>query len=62
MKKVIIIGANGSLAGYVIDALKQLEDVALTLFVRNKSRLYVKKAISGQDIVYINLAGNLEPA
>jgi len=39
MKKVIIIGASGSLAQYVIDALKQNKDVALTLFVRNKNRL-----------------------
>jgi len=79
MKKVIIIGAGGSLAAYVIEALKQLADVQLTLFVRNKKRLdsgllggatviegdaldynSVKNAIAGQDIVYINLAGNLE--
>jgi uncharacterized protein YbjT (DUF2867 family) len=76
MKKVIIIGATGSLASYVIDAIK---DAELTLFVRKKSRLSakvakdhnvvegdamkyesVKNAIAGHDIVYINLAGNLE--
>lgn len=80
MKKVIIIGATGSLAIYVIDALKSLDDVQLTLFVRNKSRLEksivdsniviegnalnytdVKNAVTGQDIVYVNLSGNLEP-
>ena len=79
MKKVLIIGATGSLAQYVIEALKRLGNVHLTLFVRNKSRLpkslaegctilegdamdfsSVKNAISGQDIVYVNLAGNLE--
>ena len=79
MKKVIIIGATGSLAEYVIEALKDLEDVTLTLFARNKNRLSkntvqgctliegdamhytdAKNAVSGQDIVYINLAGNLE--
>jgi uncharacterized protein YbjT (DUF2867 family) len=79
MKKVIIIGAGGSLAQYVIEALKKLENVALTLFVRNKNRLSentgegciiiegdamdynsVKKAVAGQDIVYVNLSGNLE--
>ncbi|WP_184547021.1 NAD(P)H-binding protein [Mucilaginibacter sp. FT3.2] len=79
MKKVIIIGASGSLAEYVIKALKQLADVQLTLFVRNKKRLNpglaggctvvegdamdynsVKNAVAGQEIVYINLAGNLE--
>ena len=80
MKKVIIIGATGSLAQYVIEAIKALDNVALTLFARNKNRLPkstaegcsiiegdamnyndVKNAIAGQDIVYVNLAGNLEP-
>ena len=80
MKKVIIIGATGSLAQYVLEALKQLPDVQLTLFARNKNRLLqntaqgctviqgdamhfndVKNAISGHDVVYVNLAGNLEP-
>lgn len=76
MKKVIIIGASGSLTSYVIEAIKAAE---LTLFVRNKSRLSskfakdhnvvegdamkydnVKNAINGNDIVYVNLAGNLQ--
>ncbi|ULQ50761.1 NAD(P)H-binding protein [Flavihumibacter fluvii] len=80
MKKVIIIGAAGSLAQYVIEALKALDNVALTLFARNKNRLPqttangcsiiegdamnyndVKKAVADEDIVYVNLAGNLEP-
>ena len=79
MKKVIIIGATGSLAQYVIEALKALNNVQLTLFVRNKNRLAkdagagytiiegdvlqydsLKKAVTGHDIVYVNLAGNLE--
>lgn len=78
MKKVIIIGASGSLAQYVIDELQKLEHVELTLFVRNKRRLSskladakvvegdalnyksVQQAINGHDIVYVNLAGNLE--
>ncbi|MGE5428832.1 MAG: NAD(P)H-binding protein [Methylococcaceae bacterium] len=79
MKKVIIIGAGGSLAGPVIEELQKIKDVSLTLFLRNKSKLssrllteakivegdvmdYVtlKKAIEGQDIVYVNLSGNLE--
>lgn len=78
MKKVIVIGASGSLAGVVIDQLDKLSDVELTLFLRNKSRLRhksdkwkviegdatkyadLKFAISGQDIVYINLSGDLE--
>ncbi|RYZ52195.1 MAG: NAD-dependent epimerase/dehydratase family protein, partial [Sphingobacteriales bacterium] len=77
MKKVVIIGAGGSLASVVIQELKKQEAVALTLFVRNGNRIADKddvviiegdatnlqdllRAISGQDIVYINLAGNLE--
>ena len=80
MKKVIIIGASGCLASFVIEELQKQKDVQLTLFLRNKSRLHnsnlsnttivegdvmdyskFKDAISGQDIVYVNLAGNLEP-
>ncbi|MCF2518842.1 NAD(P)H-binding protein [Dyadobacter sp. CY351] len=79
MKKVLIIGASGSLARFVIDAVKALDETRLTLFVRNRRRLHqgaeqgttviegdaidfhsVRQAISGQDIVYVNLAGDLE--
>jgi uncharacterized protein YbjT (DUF2867 family) len=79
MKQVLIIGASGSLAQYVIEQLQKQDDVHLTLFLRNKNRLHnrnlsnativegdvmdyqkLKKAISGQDIVYVNLAGNLD--
>ena len=78
MKKVLIIGASGSLAGPVIEELQKLNEVHLTLFLRNKNRLRnvhpsnrviegdvmdyptLKNAIKGQDIVYVNLAGNLE--
>lgn len=79
MRKVLIIGATGSLAQHVVAALKQIDNVALTLFVRNKSRLQistrqgctiiegdamqyesVKNAVANHDIVYVNLAGNLE--
>jgi uncharacterized protein YbjT (DUF2867 family) len=79
MKNVIIIGAGGSLAGYVIEELQKHKDVHLTLFLRNRKSLNsrepsdttivegdvmdyskLKDAINGQDIVYVNLAGNLE--
>lgn len=79
MKKVMIIGASGSLATYVVEALKTITDVELSLFVRNSNRLSknlaegckviagdalkyddVKNAIAGQDIVYVNLSGDLE--
>lgn len=76
MKKVIIIGANGSLAQNVIKALQKTDDVKLTLFARSsitpklsegisivKADVMdyenLKNAIAGQDIVYVNLAGNL---
>lgn len=76
--KVLVVGATGSLAAFVIEALNQLNDVSLTLFARNSQRINtlsanntviqgnamsysdIKKAVVGQDIVYINLAGNLE--
>jgi len=78
MKKVLIIGASGSLARYVIEAVKQLNNIELTLFARNKKNIIninnariiegdamnysdVITAVKGQDIVYVNLAGNLEP-
>lgn len=78
MKKVIVIGASGSLAKHVIKDLQESEDVALTLLARNKNNIQndirnsevieadvmdyhkLKEAIAGQDIVYVNLAGNLE--
>jgi uncharacterized protein YbjT (DUF2867 family) len=79
MKKVVVIGASGSLAGYVIEELQKRKDVHQTLFVRRKSRLgksnfsnativegdvmnysKLKDAIARQDIVYVNLAGELE--
>ena len=79
MKKILVIGASGSLAPYVIEAAKKIVDVDITLFLRNKNKLSksivagcnlvegdairyedVKNAIAGQDIIYVNLAGNLE--
>jgi uncharacterized protein YbjT (DUF2867 family) len=79
MKKVIVIGATGSLATYVVDEIQKLSDVHQTLFVRTKNRLRktdlpnttiiegdvldyakLKEAITGHDIVYVNLAGDLE--
>lgn len=76
-KKVLIIGASGSLATVVIEALKKQDNVELTLFARKKNRIEnasnasiiegdamkysdVKNAVSGKDIVYVNLAGDLD--
>jgi len=79
MKNVLILGASGNIARQVIDIIVRKEDINLTLFLRNKSRLrnkdiskchiiegdvldlnQLKKAITGQDIVYANLVGDLE--
>lgn len=79
MKKVIVIGASGSLAKYVIEAIKPLQNIELTLFLRNKNSISnelsedckiiegdalnfndIKNVVAGQDIVYVNLEGNLE--
>ncbi len=38
-RKIIVLGATGSLAKFVIEASKTLEHAELTLFVRDKSRL-----------------------
>lgn len=39
MKNVIILGASGNIAQHVIDNLVKKNDIHLTLFLRNKSRL-----------------------
>jgi uncharacterized protein YbjT (DUF2867 family) len=78
-KNVIILGASGNIAKHVIDILVKKDDINLTLFLRNKSRLrnkdlskcriiegnvldfhQLKEAITGQNIVYANLSGDLE--
>lgn len=50
MKKIIILGASGSLAQPVIEALKALKAVEITLFLRDKSRLS-KNIADGCSIV-----------
>lgn len=79
MKKVLIIGASGNIAGKVIDILANEKDIKQILFLRKKSRLrnpnilnativegdvmnfeQLKSAVEGQDIVYVNLSGDLE--
>ena len=39
MKKVLVIGASGSLAKYVIDALQNVADIHLTLLARNRNSI-----------------------
>ena len=79
MKNVIVLGASGNIAKHVVDILVKKDDINLTLFLRNKSRLrnydiskcrvvegnvldlkQLKDAVAGQDIIYANLAGDLE--
>jgi uncharacterized protein YbjT (DUF2867 family) len=79
MKNVLVLGASGNIARHVIDILVKRDDIDLTLFLRDRSRLrnkdvsrcriiegdvlnfnQLKDAIEGQDIVYANLAGDLE--
>ena len=50
MKKVLIIGASGSLAKFVIEALLENCNVQLTLFLRNKNKLQIKNASDCQII------------
>jgi uncharacterized protein YbjT (DUF2867 family) len=79
MRKVLILGANGSIARYAIDLFLNETDALLTPYLRHSGRLRnmdsnrvrviegdvldkekLKEAIIGQDVVYANLAGNLE--
>lgn len=54
MKKVIILGASGSLAKEVIEKLKTEEDIQLTLFLRNKNRLR-NNDVSGYTVIEGNV-------
>ncbi|SEW28886.1 NAD(P)H-binding [Chitinophaga sp. YR573] len=75
MQNVLIIGAGGGIAQIVTALLLKEKNINLTLFARNTSRLnpqcriiegdvfdmsVLKTAVQGQDIVYVNLAGELE--
>ena len=50
MKNVIILGASGNIARHVIDMLVKKDDIALTLFLRDKNKLR-NKNISRYHIV-----------
>lgn len=79
MTKVLIVGAGGQIAHWVIDMLKDASDVTQTLFLRDARRLgrkaprqakivegdvldagQLRAAMTGQDVVYANLAGDME--
>src|ERR687895_376456 len=75
--KVLVLGAGGQIARRAVDMLAD-EDVELTLFLRDASKLsdapetarvvegdvldreQLDAALRGQDIVYANLAGDLD--
>ena len=74
MQNILIIGTNGSLARVIITATERHPAFNLTLFARSiprhagKHRIIIgdalnpvdlQNAMQGQDIVYINLAGDL---
>lgn len=55
MKKVLIIGASGSLAKVIINELKVKENITLTLFARNKGsvpQVTGAKVIEGNALSY----------
>jgi len=65
MKNVLIIGASGSLAQYVIEALKSIDNVSLSLFVRSKNRLSKSLAegniiIEGDAMKYYDVKNAIE--
>lgn len=79
MKKVLILGATGQIAKWVVAMLANENDIQQTLFVRDAKKLgdsiplnadvvegdvlninQLNQAVKGQDIVYVNLAGEVD--
>ncbi|QHH96323.1 SDR family oxidoreductase [Acinetobacter dispersus] len=79
MKNVLVLGASGQIAQWVIEILANEPNLTQTLLVRDAKKLgtnvpanakvieanvlnleQLKQAVQGQDIVYANLAGELE--
>ncbi len=58
MKNVLVLGATGQIAQWAIDTLQNQADVALTLFVRNKSKL--KNVISNNTRIIEGDVLNIE--
>ncbi len=58
MKNVLVLGATGQIAQWAIDTLQNQADVALTLFVRSKSKL--KNAISNNTRIIEGDVLNIE--
>ncbi|MBB3389721.1 uncharacterized protein YbjT (DUF2867 family) [Rhizobium sp. BK275] len=79
MKRILVLGAGGQIARQAIKMLADRDDVAMTLFLRNASKLdgpaptnartieadvvdaaKLREALVNQDIVYANLAGDVD--
>ena len=79
MTKVLVLGAGGRIGRWAIDMLAKRKDVALTLVLRDASKLHgpaavnahviegdvldsklLDHAMAGQDVVYANLAGDVD--
>lgn len=79
MKKILVLGANGQIARWVIRMLADRADTKLSLFLRDATKLSgpvpgnaeilqgdvldidrLRQAVTGQDIVYANLAGEID--
>ena len=79
MKKVLLLGATGQIAKWVVAMLANENDIQQTLFVRDAKKLgdsipanadvvegdvlnidQLNQAVKGQDIVYVNLAGEVD--
>lgn len=78
MKNVLILGAAGQIAQWAVRLLANRDDVTMTLFVRDATKLgdvprnarvvegdvmnadALSAAVQGQDVVYANLAGDVD--
>jgi len=61
--KILILGASGQIARYVVDMLVSRNDAELTLFQRDAGKLSRDVAVNariGQNVVYANLAGDVD--
>lgn len=78
MKKILVLGANGQIARWVIRMLADRADTKMMLFLRDTTKLdgpipgnaeifpgdvldidRLRQAMTGQDVVYANLAGEV---
>lgn len=51
MKKILVLGANGQIARWVVDDLERRPDIALTLLVRNPKRLTGREPFNSRAVI-----------